>query len=107
MGPEREERIRPNFPWNLLLSGEAFSLSSFLWVGANTCVPSGVPLVHGDPGENETRRKLTSTFFIAPGGALEAPDTVSVTDGKFQLFLRGRSEIRSTPLSLGQLGESE
>jgi len=63
--------------------------------------------MHGGPGENETSHKSTSALFTAPGGALKAPDTVSVTDGKLQLFLRGRSETRSTPLSLGQLGESE
>jgi hypothetical protein len=70
-------------------------------------VTQGVTLMHGGPGENETSHKSTSALFTAPGGALKAPDTVSVTDGKLQLFLRGRSETRSTPLSLGQLGESE
>lgn len=63
--------------------------------------------MHGNLGENETSRKSTSALFTDPGGALKAPDTVSVTDGKLQLFLRGRSETRSTPLTLGQLGESE
>lgn len=76
-------------------------------MGTNTRVPSVVPLIRGDLQENETSRKSTSALFTAPGGALKAPDTVSVTDGKLQLFLRGRSETRSTSLSLGQLGESE
>lgn len=96
MGPVREERMRPDFPLELAL--EWGGIPAFCgW--ALPLVPSGVPLMHGDPGENETSCKSASALFTDPGGALKAPDTVSVTDGKLQLFLRGRSDTRSTPVS--------
>lgn len=98
---------RKAFPWNLLESGEAFFLSSFLWVGTNTPLSSGVPLMHGNPGEDDSSPKSTSALLTAPGGALKAPDTVLVTDGNLQLFLRGGQKPEVLLSLRGQLRESE